>query len=176
MKRIYLGCDLFIESERLFAKSLERRIHEAVKDRLQEKVLIYNPANNLDINDKSQFAHGYDILMADYNRLKESDILIALLDTEDIGLAVEIGIAFERNIPVLQLHTDIRLQGSDNEVKHAEMAKDPLQNDIKYINKLLTNISYGDKYGNMYDRPNAYLNTDDLIDGLIEELKRVDMK
>ena len=102
MVNIYLGCDLFIEGQRIQAKYVEELIKEAVGD----KVNIYNPAKNLEINDKSAgFASGSDILLADYERLRSSDILIALMDTNDVGLAAEMGIAFERNIPIFQLYT-----------------------------------------------------------------------
>lgn len=40
-------------------------------------------------------------------------MLIALMDTKDLGLACEMGVAFERNVPIFQLYTDIRLDGND---------------------------------------------------------------
>lgn len=167
MVNIYLGCDLFIEGQRIQAKHVEDLINKAIGD----KVSIYNPANNLEINDKSAgFASGSDILLADYERLRNSDILIALMDTEDLGLAAEMGIAFERNIPIFQLYTDIRLSGNDKEDKFDEMKKDIFQNDFLYINKLVTGLSYVDKFGKPYENPLVYKREEDLIEGVINYL------
>lgn len=164
MVNIYLGCDLFIEGQRIQAKYVEDLINEAISD----KVNIYNPANNLEINDKSAgFASGSDILLADYERLRNSDILIALMDTNDLGLAAEMGIAFERNIPIFQLYTDIRLTGNDKEDKFDEMKKDIFQNDFLYINKLVTGLSYVDKNGNKYQKPLIYQNVKDLVSSIV---------
>lgn len=165
MVNIYLGCDLFIEGQRIQAKYVEDLLKEAIGD----KVNIYNPANNLEINDKSAgFASGSDILLADYERLRNSDILIALMDTNDLGLAAEMGIAFERNIPIFQLYTDIRLTGNDKEDKFDEMKKDIFQNDFLYINKLVTGLSYVDKNGNKYQKPLIYQNVKDLVSSIVD--------
>lgn len=164
MVNIYLGCDLFIEGQRIQATYVEDLINEAISD----KVNIYNPAKNLEINDKSAgFASGSDILLADYERLRNSDILIALMDTNDLGLAAEMGIAFERNIPIFQLYTDIRLTGNDKEDKFDEMKKDIFQNDFLYINKLVTGLSYVDKNGNKYQKPLIYQNVKDLVSSIV---------
>lgn len=164
MKKIYLGCDLFIDGQRKQAKYVEDLINEAIGD----KVNIYNPASNLEINDKSAgFASGSDILLADYERLRNSDILIALMDTEDLGLAAEMGIAFEREIPIFQLYTDIRLTGNDKEDKFDEMKKDIFQNDFLYINKLVTGLSYVDKNGNKYQKPLIYQHAKDLVSSIV---------
>lgn len=165
MVNIYLGCDLFIEGQRIQATYVEDLINEAISD----KVNIYNPAKNLEINDKSAgFASGSDILLADYERLRNSDILIALMDTNDLGLAAEMGIAFERNIPIFQLYTDIRLTGNDKEDKFDEMKKDIFQNDFLYINKLVTGLSYVDKNGNKYQKPLIYQNVKDLVSNIVD--------
>lgn len=167
MVNIYLGCDLFIEGQRIQATYVEDLINEAISD----KVNIYNPAKNLEINDKSAgFASGSDILLADYERLRNSDILIALMDTNDLGLAAEMGIAFERNIPIFQLYTDIRLTGNDKEDKFDEMKKDIFQNDFLYINKLVTGLSYVDKNGNKYQKPLIYQNAKDLVSSIVDIL------
>lgn len=165
MVNIYLGCDLFIEGQRIQAKYVE----DLLKETIGHKVNIYNPANNLEINDKSAgFASGSDILLADYERLRNSDILIALMDTNDLGLAAEMGIAFERNIPIFQLYTDIRLTGNDKEDKFDEMKKDIFQNDFLYINKLVTGLSYVDKNGNKYQKPLIYQNVKDLVSSIVD--------
>lgn len=166
--KIYLGCDLFIEGQRYQAK----KVQDALEKEFGDKIDLYNPADNLSINDKAAgFANGYDILWADYKRLKEADLLIGLMDTEDLGLAGEMGIAFERGIPIFQLYTDIRLNGNDREDKICEIKKDVFQNDFLYINKLITGLSYMDKDGNVFDKPRIYKTSDDLIEGLIEFIR-----
>lgn len=163
--KIYLGCDLFTEGQRLQAK----KIQDALENEFKEKIDLYNPADNLEINDKSAgFASGADILLADYKRLKESDLLIALMDTKDLGLAGEMGIAFERGIPIFELYTDIRLTGNDRDDKLREIKKDVFQNDFLYINKLITGLAYVDKDGNEFDKPRIYKTSDDLIAALKE--------
>ena len=166
--KIYLGCDLFIEGQRLQAK----KVQDALENEFGDKIDLYNPADNLEINDKSAgFASGADILLADYDRLKSSNLLIALMDTTDLGLACEMGIAFERGIPIFQLYTDIRLTGNDRDDKLAEIKKDVFQNDFMYINKLITGLSYVDKDGNSFDKPRIYKTSDDLIEALKEFIR-----
>ena len=166
--KIYLGCDLFIEGQRLQAK----KVQDALENEFGDKIDLYNPADNLEINDKSAgFASGADILLADYDRLKSSNLLIALMDTTDLGLAGEMGIAFERGIPIFQLYTDIRLTGNDRDDKLAEIKKDVFQNDFMYINKLITGLSYVDRDGNSFDKPRIYKKSDDLIEALKEFIR-----
>ena len=165
---IYLGCDLFTEGQRWQAL----RIQRAIEEELGSKVNIYNPAENLEINDKNHFSFGADILLADYERLQSSDMLIALMDTGDLGLAVEMGIAWERGIPVFQLYTDIRLLGADNKDKHEQTGIDVFQNDILYLNKLMTALSYVDKNCNKYVEPLIYRDSNELADSVISFIKQ----
>ena len=165
--KIYLGCDLFTEGQRWQALEIQKALEKKFSD-----IEIYNPAQNLEINDKSAgFTTNYDILLADYERLKNSDILIGLMDTKDLGLAAEMGIAFERGVQIFQLYTDIRLGGNDKEDKFDPMKKDIFQNDFLYINKLVTGLSYVDKNGNKFKKPRIYKRKEDLIEDLILYIK-----
>ncbi len=165
--KIYLGCDLFTEGQRWQALEIQKALEKKFSD-----IEIYNPAQNLEINDKSAgFTTNYDILLADYERLKNSDILIGLMDTKDLGLAAEMGIAFERGVQIFQLYTDIRLGGNDKEDKFDPMKKDIFQNDFLYINKLVTGLSYVDKDGNKFKKPRIYKRKEDLIEDLILYIK-----
>lgn len=176
MKKIYLGCDLFIDGQRKQAVSVKDKIIKGLEahnkiNGTDHKVSIYNPAENLEINDKSAgFATGAEILSQDYERLKGSDYLIALMDTEDLGLAAEMGIAFEREIPIFQLYTDIRLGGNDKQDKIEGLQNDIFQNDFLYINKLVTGLSYADKFGKPYENPLVYRREEDLIEEIINYL------
>src|SRR5574344_263033 len=134
MVNIYLGCDLFIDGQRKQAISVKDKIIKGLEvynetNGTDHKVSIYNPAENLEINDKSAgFASGAEILLQDYERLKESDYLIALIDKED------------------------KIEGLQNDI---------FQNDFLYINKLVTGLSYVDKFGKPYENPLVYKREED---------------
>lgn len=165
--KIYLGCDLFTEGQRLQALEIQKQLEEKLED-----AYIYNPADNKDINDKDAgFASNIEILLQDYERLKNSDILIALMDTIDLGLASEMGIAFERNIPIFQLYTDIRLGGNDKSDKIDALKEDIFQNDFLYINKLVTALSYVNKDGKIYKKAKIYRKKEDLVKGVLDYCK-----
>lgn len=165
--KIYLGCDLFTEGQRWQALEIQKALENEFSD-----IEIYNPAQNLEINDKDAgFTSNYDILLADYERLKNADILVGLMDTQDLGLAAEMGIAFEKSLQIFQLYTDIRLGGNDKEDKFPPMKKDIFQNDFLYINKLVTGLSYVDKNGNKFKKPRIYKKKEELIEDLILYIK-----
>ena len=165
--KIYLGCDLFTEGQRWQALEIQKALENEFSD-----IEIYNPAQNLEINDKDAgFTSNYDILLADYERLKNADILVGLMDTQDLGLTAEMGIAFEKGLQIFQLYTDIRLGGNDKEDKFPPMKKDIFQNDFLYINKLVTGLSYVDKNGNKFKKPRIYKKKEELIEDLILYIK-----
>lgn len=165
--KIYLGCDLFTEGQRWQALEIQKALENEFSD-----IEIYNPAQNLEINDKDAgFTSNYDILLADYERLKNADILVGLMDTQDLGLAAEMGIAFEKGLQIFQLYTDIRLGGNDKEDKFPPMKKDIFQNDFLYINKLVTGLSYVDKNGNKFKKPRIYKKKEELVEDLILYIK-----
>lgn len=165
--KIYLGCDLFTEGQKWQALEIQKALENEFSD-----IEIYNPAQNLEINDKDAgFTSNYDILLADYERLKNADILVGLMDTQDLGLAAEMGIAFEKGLQIFQLYTDIRLGGNDKEDKFPPMKKDIFQNDFLYINKLVTGLSYVDKNGNKFKKPRIYKKKEELIEDLILYIK-----
>ena len=80
------------------------------------------------------------------------------------------GIAFEREIPIFQLYTDIRLGGNDKQDKIEGLQNDIFQNDFLYINKLVTGLSYADKFGKPYENPLVYRREEDLIEEVIKYL------
>ena len=107
--------------------------------------------------------------MADYNRLEESDLLIALMDTQDLGLAAEMGMAWVQGKPIFQLHTDIRLGGNDKQDKIDALQEDIFQNDFLYINKLVTGLSYVNNKGEEHE-PTIYNTREALIKGLVAHI------
>lgn len=85
-KKIYLANGLFSESDRLYNEIIYEKLVEIGFD-------VYAPQKNLAINDKSASATSIPIYEGDTEKLKEADILVAVLDgvVVDPGVASEIG-------------------------------------------------------------------------------------
>lgn len=127
--KIYLANALFSEADRMYNNYIGNEILKAFKD-----VELYIPQNNDEINDKSKFANSVDIALADVAKLKESDLLIAVIDGNDVGVSNEIGIAYALDIPIIGLYTDVRQQGRDNILKIDALIKDGTENQFIYHN------------------------------------------
>lgn len=95
---------------------------------------LYVPQENESINDKNAYADSVMIAKADYNELKDSDVLVAVLDNADNGVSFEAGIAFERGMPIIGLFTDVRQQGRDNQKKIDALISDGTENQFIYHN------------------------------------------
>lgn len=132
--RIYFANDLFNEATRLYNEKIVGQIRETFP-----QVSIYLPQENDAINDKSSYADSVDIAVADYTELKNSDILVAVLDNQDFGVGVEIGLAYEMQIPIIGIYTDVRQQGSDNDKKIAAL-KAVGENQFFYINLMANGL------------------------------------
>ena len=134
MTKIYLANDLFSDANRAY--------NELVANKIEQKFIgieQYIPQRNLSINDKQAYANSSDIAKADYDELKSSDILVAILDSGDLGVALEVGIAYEAGIPIIGLFTDTRQQGADNK-KKIEALKEIGENQFVYLNLMLTGV------------------------------------
>lgn len=133
--KIYLGAPLFSEQEQFWNIHIENKI----KDRFGDKVQVYNPCNNDEINDKSGYADSLAIYHADNEHLDKSDIMIALLDgvSLDAGLASEIGrfahIAEKsKDKYILGVYSDVR-QGNVSEEKVVAL-NDLAESQWSYLN------------------------------------------
>jgi hypothetical protein len=65
-------------------------------------------------------------IIDDFNNLRESDLLLVILD-KDIspGLQIEIGIAYERKMPIILAHEkDVKLKWSNQALIDAKFAKE----------------------------------------------------
>lgn len=117
--KIYLGGPLFSEQEVSWNIELEKRI----KEKYGSKVSIYNPCNNDEINDKSNYADSIMIANGDNEFLEKADVLIAQIDGQspDVGMAAEVGYYFSLEKPIIGLLSDSR-QGNvtDKKVKALE--------------------------------------------------------
>ena len=144
--KIYLAGPIFTERDRMYLDYLYDKIKPIFPD-----ADIYVPHRNKTINDKTKCATSYDIYWGDYNRLKETDLLIAVVsaDVPPIGTTCEIGI-FTQMIDanphkkLIALYDDCRegyITCHDPNVAAAKMEamrKEPGENQMSYINIFLT--------------------------------------
>lgn len=144
--KIYLAGPIFTERDRNFLDYMYDKIKPIFPD-----AEIYIPHRNKSINDKTKCATSYDIYWGDYNRLKNTDLLIAIVsaDLPGIGTTCEIGI-FTQMIDadphkkLIALYDDCRegyITCQDPNVaaaKIASMQKEPGENQMSYINLFLT--------------------------------------
>lgn len=115
---IYFASPLFSNMERQYNAYLVGKIREIYPD-----VNLYVPQEQLKINDKNSYADSKKIALYDTNALLESQLVIAILDgaTIDVGVASEIGVAYQAGIPVLALFSDSRQLGATNPEKLAAL-------------------------------------------------------
>ena len=133
--KIYLGAPLFSEQEQFWNIHVENKI----KDKFGDKVRIYNPCNNDEINDKSGYADSLAIYHADNEHLDKSDVMIALLDgvALDAGLSSEIGrfahiAENSKDKYILGVYSDVR-QGNVSEEKVVAL-NDLAESQWSYLN------------------------------------------
>lgn len=119
MTKFYVGGSLFTD------KQIAQRISEEEQLKQLSNADIYNPITNDEINDKTQKPTANDIFVQDTIRVLASDVILADLDDDDLGLAMELGIAFAsnyfRNRIIERLNSDSPIQalhGLLEEVPH----------------------------------------------------------
>lgn len=132
--KAYLANGLFSLQEQVFNDVLAKELRSIFSD-----IELYVPQENMAINDKNAYADSMMISKGDDKYLYESDILIAVLDGNDLGVACEIGsFATLGDIygdkPIFALYTDSRLQGTDNPKKILALQDDPTENQFSYLN------------------------------------------
>ena len=138
MTNIYFGAGLFTQGDREFNGKVVGEIEEGKLGN------VYLPQSNSAINEKKNYANSIQIFEGDNEYLRNSDILIAVLDGDvvDAGLACEVGY-FARmcetdNKPrmIIGLLTDIRQGNVTNEKIEAleELAESP----FLYVNTYVT--------------------------------------
>ena len=92
--KVYLAGSMFCEADRLYNAHIAKKLRE----NFGEQIDLYVPQENMSINDKTKCANSYDIFWGDYNRLQNTDILIARIDGDipPSGTSAEIGIMSQR--------------------------------------------------------------------------------
>ncbi|AGY82249.1 MULTISPECIES: nucleoside 2-deoxyribosyltransferase [Carnobacterium] len=129
-KKIYFASPLFSEMERVYNENLVQSIRETYPD-----VEIYVPQEQGEINDKNAYADSVAIAKYDTDALLDSELMVAVLDgsTIDVGVATEIGVAYQAGIPIIGLYTDSRQQGAENKQKLAAL-QEVAESQFSYIN------------------------------------------
>lgn len=117
--QVYFAAPLFSEAELRFNERLTERLEAAghdvflpQRDGIEIEQLYEQPGID-DVDDVMQ-----EIYRIDRDAIYESDILTAVLDGQvpDEGVAVEMGIASENDIPVIALKTDRRVFSEDEPI------------------------------------------------------------
>lgn len=131
--KVYYGAGLFNEMELAYNKQLVGRIRE--NEYLKDKIEIYVPQENEAINDKSGYADSLMIAKGDTDKLKDCDILLAVMDGQvmDVGLASEIGVAYALNKHIIGLYSDTR-QGTFGNKDKIKALDTIAESQFSYIN------------------------------------------
>ncbi|MGX7417960.1 nucleoside 2-deoxyribosyltransferase [Carnobacterium gallinarum] len=130
MSKIYFASPLFSEMELLYNQQLVEKIRIAYP-----KIDVYVPQEQMEINDKNAYADAKTIAKYDTDALLSSNLMVAVLDgaSIDVGVATEIGVAYQAGIPVLGLYTDSRQQGATNH-KKLDALQEVAESQFAYIN------------------------------------------
>lgn len=151
----YLANGLFGLGERLVNELLAKEIRSNVD------VDLYVPQENMAINDKQAYADSKQIYDGDYNYLKETDFLVAVIDGCEIdsGTAAEIGIFSTMGKKIYALYTDTRQQGTENQRKIEALVNDSTENQFMYRNLFVVGLIK--RHGYIFDN----------IEALVKQLK-----
>jgi nucleoside 2-deoxyribosyltransferase len=131
--KAYLANGLFSEADRMYNTYLATLIRAEFPN-----IELYVPQEAMEINDKNSYADSLMIEDYDTNKLLESDIMIAVLDGEDNGVATEIGVFSGTGKPIIALWTDVRQFGRSNPKKIQALIEDATENQFKYLNLYTT--------------------------------------
>ncbi len=103
--RIYLSGPLFTEAERRW----NRQLAAALEDRMTgaEVILPQDFTFDNSFNDPRDFPKIFETCL---RTLREADVVVAVLDGPDVdsGTALELGVAYERGMPIIGVRTDYR--------------------------------------------------------------------
>ena len=137
---IYLAGPIFTIRDRMFLDFIYNSLMKSIPEALKEKVDIYVPHRNTAINDKTKSANSYQIYEGDMERLRNTDILAAVIsgDMPPAGTTCEIGIFSEMHSgkeDIIALYDDSRdgyFTASDE--KYDAMRQDIAESQWPYVN------------------------------------------
>lgn len=103
-------------------KEIDARVNEEkqLKEKFGDKLDIYNPITNDEINDKTKKPTARDIFLQDTKKVIESEIITCDLDDRDEGQAMELGIAYGINYMLKEIFERIekaKAEGNKNKEK-----------------------------------------------------------
>lgn len=152
MKKIYLANGLFNESDLMYNEKIYNELTALGYD-------VYAPQKNASINDKTTSATSIPIYEGDTAKLKDADILVAVLDgvVIDPGVASEIGWVAGWNEAntnkklILGLYTDTRdfAKTHNNNKDNDSILNGVGESQYSYIN--LYTIGCCKKYGKVFN-------------------------
>lgn len=130
MTHIYFAAPLFSESEILYNQQLGNKIRKSYPE-----VTLFMPQESDDINDKNAYADSKMIAKLDTEAILKSDLVIAVMDglVIDPGVASEIGVAYQADIPIIGIYSDSRQQGGTHPEKLAAL-QELAESQFSYIN------------------------------------------
>jgi len=120
--RIYFAAPLFNDAERQYNREvvelLEAEGHSVFlpqRDGIESLASLIETDPEVS-NERDAMRRIFEL---DYSEIREADVVTALLDGQipDEGVAVEIGLAYAHDIPVVGLKTDIRVHAQDEPLK-----------------------------------------------------------
>ena len=135
--KAYLANGLFSIGDRYVNEVIAQNLREAIP-----QIDLYVPQENDAINDKNSYADSLTIARADLEGLKDSDVLIAVIDGVEIdsGVAAEIGAFSMLNRPIVALFSDVRQLGRTNAKKIDALIADGTENQFIYRNLFVVGL------------------------------------
>lgn len=132
--KLYFANDLFNDATLAYNEMVVSAIEKEFP-----QLEVYLPQRNEAINDKKSYANSKMIAEADLNELYDADILVAVLDSDDSGVALEIGAYEHTKKPIIGIYTDTRRVAFGNKKK--KDALDQLgENQVSYTNLMVVGV------------------------------------
>lgn len=156
--KAYLANDLFNEATQMYNAYLAKNVREAIPG-----IELYVPQENEALNNKNGYADSITIFDGDNMYLDPADMLIAVIDSVDEGVAAEVGrfalfndlavMRGEQPRPIYVLFTDVRQNGTSNQKKIDALKTDSIENQFVYKN--LYEVGAIKKYGKVFSSSKA---------------------
>lgn len=129
-KQLYYAAPLFSNMELQYNQYLVKQLRESYPTEV-----FYVPQEQMSINDKTNYADSMTIAKYDTDALLASKLMIAILDGPviDVGVASEVGVAYQAGIPIVALFSDSRQQGAESPEKLAAL-KEVAESQFPYAN------------------------------------------
>jgi nucleoside 2-deoxyribosyltransferase len=132
--KLYFANDLFNDATLAYNEMVVREIEEVFPN-----LNVYLPQRNEAINDKTAYANSKMIADADLKELYDSDLLIAVLDSDDSGVALEVGAFEHTQRPIIGIYTDTRRVAFGNRQKK-DALDDLGENQVSYTNLMVVGV------------------------------------